>query len=212
MSAANNTPPGSLGQRLTVSDYAPEVVGPNLRALFEGFEAVAARLVNFPAELFAALDLRPAVWDPTRPAYHLPLQCKYYGVEFVAALSPAAMYRRVRMTDISRHTNGQWPGLLRWAAAAASCDNVSVTVDTAEHRAATPEESTRVTVHLGPLVAVVFFREDYSPGLSEVTAYKDLWVTAIQDVAGWGLLVGPENCFKLDVSPGLDVKPLCKPL
>lgn len=176
---------------------APAIEGPNIEGLCSAVNEAIAPFNNLSADLQAALDLRPGVWDPARPTYHLPTMERAYGVTRVLTMDDRQRYKHVRMCTVARFSWGLWKNLLRVAGAA---------IDDPAYEDAPPDPA-QVRVYCVPLIAVILLAPQWAPavGSAELSSLVNAWVEAIQDVAGWGIMVGtPDEAFTLDIGPGLD--------
>ena len=162
----------------------------------------ATRALNLQgAELLAGLDLTLPVWDPNRPAWHLPLIERFYAVRPEPTLVLDLRYRIARARVAARHSSGRIDDLVRVFNALIGAADV---------------EPAKLRILTGPLVCYLVFRADVAPPASVQDRVIDLLRTAIQDVAGYGIVTAPDGVsldalFTLDTGPGLDVGVLAAP-
>lgn len=162
----------------------------------------ATRVLNLQgAELLAGLDITSPTWDPNRPTWHLSLIERFYGVRPELTLAPDLRYRIARARVAARHSSGRLDDLTRVFNALVGVADV---------------DPAKLRILVGPLVCYLVFRADAAPPASVQDRVIDLLRTAIQDVAGYGIITAPDGVsldalFTLDVGPGLDVGILAAP-
>lgn len=172
--------------------------GPNTEALLEALGAACTELAAAGPGQLEALDIGPATWDSSRPRWHLGEIERVYHVRPEPTLADGLRYRIARARIFARHSSGTWPDLTRvWCAFVGMAE---------------PDRS-RLLIRAWPLVLYVYFRPEDAPPPAVYDRVREILETSIQDVAGYGVAVGPLGAlFTLDTGPGFDVGQLAQTL
>lgn len=173
--------------------FAPAMAGPNISGLCAALGDVLGELGQAGDDLLAALDMTPPTWDPARPAWHLDILERAYQVRRNATHSDADRYRQVRMRVISHWSGGgRWSDIVRLVGAWIGTDD---------------PPADRARVYMWPLVCAVLFSAADAPTAANVDDFRRHFINALQDIAGWAILVKPPSglTFTLDIGPGLDI-------
>lgn len=173
--------------------FAPAMAGPNITGLCEALSDVLGELGAAGSEVMAALDMTPPTWDPARPTWHLDVMEHAYQVRRNAAHGDADRYRQVRMRVVSHWSRGgRWADITRLVGAWVGQDDPPVS---------------RVRVYMWPLVCAVLFAAEDAPTAANLEDFRRHFINAIQDLAGYAILVKPPGglVFTLDIGPGLDL-------
>lgn len=176
--------------------------GPSRDALLEAVALGTNTLGYQGAYLLDALDLTSPTWDAGRPPWHLELIEQCYCVRPEPTVGDDLRYRLARARVCARHAAGRLDEIIAVFSALIG----SAGVDPARMRIITQ-----------PMLVTVIFAAEAAPPAAVYDRVVDIAKTAVQDVAGFGLIkaadgVTLEGLFTLDIGPGFDVGKLAGPL